>query len=596
MTDWEEMDRYLKGESYRGFDCFGAHPAWENGQTGARVNLYAPNARQVQLVGTFNDWNGQPLTRLENGVWTGFAPGAQEGQLYKYRIQTADGSWYDRADPFAFASERRPQTASILTRLDGYQWGDGEWMARRDKNYNRPMSIYELHAGSWRRPGGNFPDYRELARELVPYLKEQGFTHLELLPLTEHPLDASWGYQVSGYFSATSRYGTPHALMSLVDACHQAGIGVILDFVPVHFVRDFHGLHLLDGSPLYESEDESLRYSQWDTALFDFTKPHVVSFLKSALNFWLGVYHFDGIRYDAVSNLIYRNGRREEGENAPGQWFLRSANYGIQQLHPNAMLIAEDSSDQIKVTAPVVYGGLGFDYKWDLGWMHDTLDYLALPPQQRPARRDQFCFWEKYFSQNIYLLPFSHDEVVHGKGTLFGKMWGSREEKWAQLRCLMLYQLTRPGKTLNFMGNELAQEREWSEERPLDWELLEQEDHRAFSRYFARLQRIYRELPALWKEDYHPESFAWLEPKGGNQAVFAYRRSDRSGQQVTVVLNLSGQAVLSLRVPVSGPESACLRLATWEDAARPRLCPGPGGWEAQLSLPRFGGVLLGPEE
>lgn len=596
MTDWEEMDRYLKGESYRGFDCFGAHPAWENGQTGARVNLYAPNARQVQLVGTFNDWNGRPLTRLENGVWTGFAPGAQEGQLYKYRIQTADGSWYDRADPFAFASERRPQTASILTRLDGYQWGDGEWMARRDKNYNRPMSIYELHAGSWRRPGGNFPDYRELARELVPYLKEQGFTHLELLPLTEHPLDASWGYQVSGYFSATSRYGSPHALMSLVDACHQAGIGVILDFVPVHFVRDFHGLHLLDGSPLYESEDESLRYSQWDTALFDFTKPHVVSFLKSALNFWLGVYHFDGIRYDAVSNLIYRNGRREEGENAPGQWFLRSANYGIQQLHPNAMLIAEDSSDQIKVTAPVVYGGLGFDYKWDLGWMHDTLDYLALPPQQRPARRDQFCFWEKYFSQNIYLLPFSHDEVVHGKGTLFGKMWGSREEKWAQLRCLMLYQLTRPGKTLNFMGNELAQEREWSEERPLDWELLEQEDHRAFSRYFARLQRLYRELPALWKEDYHPESFAWLEPKGGNPAVFAYRRSDRSGQQVTVVLNLSGQAVLSLRVPVSGPESACLRLATWEDAARPRLCPGPGGWEAQLSLPRFGGVLLGPEE
>ena len=596
MTDWEEMDRYLKGESYRGFDCFGAHPAWENGQTGARVNLYAPNARQVQLVGTFNDWNGRPLTRLENGVWTGFAPGAQEGQLYKYRIQTADGSWYDRADPFAFASERRPQTASILTRLDGYQWGDGEWMARRDKNYNRPMSIYELHAGSWRRPGGNFPDYRELARELVPYLKEQGFTHLELLPLTEHPLDASWGYQVSGYFSATSRYGSPHALMSLVDACHQAGIGVILDFVPVHFVRDFHGLHLLDGSPLYESEDESLRYSQWDTALFDFTKPHVVSFLKSALNFWLGVYHFDGIRYDAVSNLIYRNGRREEGENAPGQWFLRSANYGIQQLHPNAMLIAEDSSDQIKVTAPVVYGGLGFDYKWDLGWMHDTLDYLALPPQQRPARRDQFCFWEKYFSQNIYLLPFSHDEVVHGKGTLFGKMWGSREDKWAQLRCLMLYQLTRPGKTLNFMGNELAQEREWSEERPLDWELLEQEDHRAFSRYFARLQRLYRELPALWKEDYHPESFAWLEPKGGNPAVFAYRRSDRSGQQVTVVLNLSGQAVLSLRVPVSGPESACLRLATWEDAARPRLCPGPGGWEAQLSLPRFGGVLLGPEE
>ncbi len=596
MTDWEEMDRYLKGESYRGFDCFGAHPAWENGQTGARVNLYAPNARQVKLVGTFNDWNGQPLTRLENGVWTGFAPEAQEGQLYKYRIQTADGSWYDRADPFAFASERRPQTASILTRLDGYQWGDGEWMARRDKNYNRPMSIYELHAGSWRRPDGDFPNYRELARELVPYLKEQGFTHLELLPLTEHPLDASWGYQVSGYFSATSRYGSPHALMGLVDACHQAGIGVILDFVPVHFVRDFHGLHLLDGSPLYESEDESLRYSQWDTALFDFTKPHVVSFLKSALNFWLGVYHFDGIRYDAVSNLIYRNGRREEGENAPGQWFLRSANYGIQQLHPNAMLIAEDSSDQIKVTAPVVYGGLGFDYKWDLGWMHDTLDYLALPPQQRPARRDQFCFWEKYFSQNIYLLPFSHDEVVHGKGTLFGKMWGSREEKWAQLRCLMLYQLTRPGKTLNFMGNELAQEREWSEERPLDWELLEQEDHRAFSQYFARLQRLYRELPALWKEDYHPESFAWLEPKGGNPAVFAYRRSDRSGQQVTVVLNLSGQAMPGLRVPVSGPESACLRLATWEDAARPRLCPGPDGWEAQLSLPPFGGVLLGPEE
>ncbi|HCC01608.1 MAG TPA: 1,4-alpha-glucan branching protein GlgB, partial [Ruminococcaceae bacterium] len=334
------------------------------------------------------------------------------------------------ADPFGYYAEVRPATASRIWSLDGFTWTDREWMQSRSKNYNQPMSIYEVHLGSWKTRRGikgaeRFYSYDDLVDTLLPYVKQQGFTHIELLPLTEHPLDASWGYQVSGYFSATSRYGTPQQLMHFIDCCHREKIGVIMDFVPAHFIRDNYALSKFDGTYLYESADSSLRNSEWGTVFFDFTKSHVVSFLKSAVDFWLTCYHFDGIRYDAVSRLIYTCGQESRGINEAGLWFLRSTNYAMQTRHPSAMLIAEDSTNFLKVTAPVEYGGLGFDYKWDLGWMNDSLDYMMKRPDERPAFSKELTFSMDYFYKDIFLLPLSHDEVVHGKKTIIDKIYGS---------------------------------------------------------------------------------------------------------------------------------------------------------------------------
>ena len=399
--DTEKIIEYLRGRGLFGYEHFGAHFVWEDSCSQVRFTVYAPNAKNVCLIGDFNSWQPWQMQRLDCGVWTLVSPDPQEGQRYKYQITTQSGEVWDRADPFAFSSQLRPENASVITCLNHHIWQDSGWLSKRSKNFDRPLNIYELHLGSWKRKDGEdaecFYQYDEICDQLIPYLKEMGYTHIELLPLTEYPLDASWGYQVSGYFSATSRYGKPEQLMKLIDCCHQAGIGVIFDFVPTHFVRDFHALHLFDGSCMYEPDDENQRYSPWDTALFDFTKPHVISFLRSSLNFWISVYHADGIRYDAVANLIYRNGKKEDGLNDAGLWFLRSVNYDLWQEHPEVMLIAEDSSDYPKVTAPVVYGGLGFDYKWDLGWMHDTLDYLATPFGERSAMTNRFLFSMSYY-------------------------------------------------------------------------------------------------------------------------------------------------------------------------------------------------------
>ena len=355
MIDFSLMIDYLRGRSSRGYELFGAHFVWENNQSQVRFAVYAPQAKVVSLIGDFNAWNPWPMQRLDCGVWVLTSPDPQPGDRYKYRITTAGGEIWDRADPFAFFTELRPNTASVIQRLDGYHWQDGAFLSTRQKNFNRPLNIYELHAGSWRMKDGDgierFLQYDELADQLIPYIRQMGYTHIELLPLTEYPLDASWGYQVSGYFSATSRYGSPHQLMALIDRCHQAGIGVILDFVPTHFVPDYYALARFDGSCLYEPDNPNLRDSPWGTVLFDFTKPHVLSFLHSALDFWITVYHFDGIRYDAVSNLIYQGGSKDKGLNEPGLWFLRSTNFTLQQDHPEVMLIAEDSSDYLKVTA-----------------------------------------------------------------------------------------------------------------------------------------------------------------------------------------------------------------------------------------------------
>lgn len=570
--DFSLMIDYLRGRSSKGYELFGAHPVWENDRPQMRFAVYAPQAKEVALIGDFNSWEPWPMQRLDCGVWVLTSPDPQPGNRYKYRITTAEGESWDRADPFAFFSELRPNTASVIQPLDGYDWQDSAFLSTRQKNFNRPLNIYELHAGSWRMKDGDgserFLQYDELAGQLIPYVRQMGYTHIELLPLTEYPLDASWGYQVSGYFSATSRYGSPHQLMALIDRCHQAGIGVILDFVPTHFVPDYYALACFDGSFLYESDNPNLRDSPWGTVLFDFTKPHVLSFLRSALDFWITVYHFDGIRYDAVSNLIYQGGIKNEGLNEPGLWFLRSTNFTLQQDHPEAMLIAEDSSDYLKVTAPVAYGGLGFDYKWNLGWMHDTLDYLATPFAKRAGMKNRFLFSMSYFYQENYLLPLSHDEVVHGKKTIIDKLWGSYEQKFAQLRCLCCYMLFHPGKKLSFMGNELAEFMEWSEERQPGWNLLDYPVHRSFHSFVQRLNALYRACPALWEQDFDSSYFQWLDMGSVLPEIFAIQRRDSAGQELVLLLNLSDRDCPNYPLPAllsADPSAYCLLLDSQSD-------------------------------
>lgn len=549
----------LQGLSSSAYRAFGAHPSYEYDQTGVRFTVYAPHARKVSLIGDFNGWNGYEMERQESGVWSIFAANIPLHSLYKYQITTQSGEVYDRIDPFAFLSQVRPDTASVVYDIEGFSWNDEAWMKNRTKNYNRALQIYEVHAGSWRinpdkEESERFYSYTQLKNELIPYLKEMEYTHLELLPLTEHPFDGSWGYQATGYYSATSRYGEPKELMAFINRCHQENIGVILDFVPLHFVTDFYALHQYDGGFLYESESESLRYSQWSTALFDFTKPYVLSFLKSALDFWIHYYHLDGIRYDAVSNLIYHHGNPENGMNEAGIWFLKNVNYTLSQKYPDVMLIAEDSSNYLKVTAPIVYGGLGFDYKWNLGWMHDILEYLSLNPHDRGRNHHKLTFSISYFYQELYILPFSHDEVVHGKGTIIDKLYGSYTEKFHQLRSLYFYMYTHPGKKLNFMGNELAEFREWDESKELGWNLLSYPAHESFHRFLKELHRLYNQESALFAADYHMEGFRWIDANNARQSVIAYQRNDLEGNIIYAVINFSGNFYphYSLKVDESG--------------------------------------------
>ena len=607
----EEAQRYLQGDSCTAYRFLGAQPMGA-AQAGIRFTVYAPAAKQVGLIGSFNGWRPQPMKRLPTGFWVLESASARVGDLYKYRITTAQGESFDRADPMAFYAEKRPNTASSIYLLSQYVWQDQAWRsAHKDigaKGFDRPLSIYEVHAGSWRihgeRGGERFYTYAELADTLLPYAKENGFTHIEFLPLAEHPLDASWGYQMSSCFSPTSRYGEPAGLMYFVDRCHQEGIGVILDFVPAHFIPDFYALQQFDGSCLYESEQADARYSEWGTVYFDFTKPHVVSYVKSALDFWLAVYHFDGIRYDAVSNLLYVKGREELGRNEAGIWFLKNTNYQLQQRHPGAMLIAEDSSLFAKVTAPVAYGGLGFDYKWDLGWMNETLRYLALSPARRERERALFEHAMRYFYQDIFLLPFSHDEVVHGKKTIIDKMYGSYDEKFAQLRTLYLYQYTRPGKKLNFMGNELAEFREWDAEKELGWNLTDYPAHQCFTRFFSALQHCYLEQPALYRGDYDARSFAWQEQPeavGPRACVFQYRRG--AGEMALQVgLNFSAQEQwLTLPARPSGYEVILYTEAAVFGGGCPdvkALAPEPVRGQAgcRVRIAAYSGILLKAKE
>ena len=550
-----ELEAFSEGRSCHAWRCFGAHPCQKDGQEGYLFRVWAPNARQVCVFGDFNGWdeNAAPLEKLEGGIWEGFLPGLKRYDTYKSVIHAADGTVTAKADPYAFHAETRPGNASKIYELDEYPWGDTGWMDYRAKNppYRRPMNIYECHLGSWRRTGeGEFLSYRDTARYLVPYVKEMGYTHVELLPVMEHPLDASWGYQVTGYFAATSRFGTPDDLKYLIDQLHQAGVGVILDWVPAHFPRDAFGLYHFDGTPTYEYADPRKgEHPDWGTQVFDLGRNEVRSFLFSNAMFWLEEYHADGLRVDAVSSMLYLDYGRQEGawmpnihggkENLEAIEFFQKLNTTIFAAHPDVLMIAEESTAWPKVTYPVDEGGLGFNFKWNMGWMNDICHYIKLDPYFRQFNHRDITFSLMYaFSEN-YILPLSHDEVVHMKGSFLGKMPGENHEKFAGVRAFYAYMLTHPGKKLSFMGAELGQWNEWHYEYSLDWHLLQYEPHRQIHKFFQAANAFYLAEPALWEQDDSWQGFQWLCADDHTANTVAFLRWDREGRPLIVVCNFS---------------------------------------------------------
>ncbi|MEF2783722.1 MAG: 1,4-alpha-glucan branching protein GlgB [Clostridium sp.] len=536
------IDQYYQGYALNAYEYFGAHLCEERGKKGVRFTVYAPHAQSIQVIGSFNDWSckGHMMRRKDDkGVWSLFIAGVQEGDMYKYRITQATGRVVDKMDPYAFYSELRPNTASIVADLSYSKWSDQKWMGKRTKNFDEPVNIYEVHIGSWKKKEGQeWVNYKEIAKELIAYVKENHFTHIELMPLNEYPFDGSWGYQCSGYFSATSRYGSVHDLMYFINACHRANIGVIMDFVPVHFVRDDFSLSYFDGTPLYEYEKACDADSQWGTANFNLWREEVRSFLMSAAAFWIDKYHVDGLRMDAISNIIHWHGNKDLGENEGALYFIKRMNYHLSQKYPGVMLIAEDSSDFANVTKPTTDDGLGFDYKWDLGWMNDTLKYLEKDPVYRKWHHNNITFSMAYFYSERFMVEFSHDEVVHGKKTIVDKIWGTYEQKFSQLRTLYLYMFTHPGKKLNFMGNELAHFREWDETKQCDWDLLKYPMHDAFHKYFAKLGELYGKIPALHEKEYDWNTFQWIDADNANENLFSYIRKLDNTYYV-VILNFS---------------------------------------------------------
>lgn len=540
------MNDFFTGRAFDAYTYFGAHPEG----SGVSFRVYAPNALSVEVIGEWSGWNGITMFRDNCGVYSVYCDGARVGQMYKYRIHRRDGSVTEHSDPYGFRTELRPNSASIITDLRSFGFDDEKWMKSRDKCYNRPMNIYEVHLGSWRTKPAETPrdeevsspkdwyTYKEIVKPLMEYVKERGFTHIELMPICEYPADCSWGYQVTGFYSPTSRYGTPDDLKYLVNACHNAGIGVICDFVPVHFAVDGYALAEFDGTGLYEYPNDGAGRSEWGSYNFNFYRGEVCSFLQSAANYWLSEFHFDGLRMDAISNALYWQGDAARGVNSGAVTFIRSMNSGLHHIHPTALLMAEDSTNYLKVTAPVEYEGLGFDYKWDMGWMNDTLDFFRTPPSERSKHYHKITFSMQYFYNELFLLPFSHDEVVHGKATIIQKMWGDYEVKFPQCRALYMYMFTHPGKKLNFMGSEFAQFREWDEKREQDWDILKYPNHDAFRRFFTELAELYRSNPALYDGEYNMETFQWLEADAVEDCVYCYRRTSGNNSLV-IALNLS---------------------------------------------------------
>ena len=565
----KRSELFYSGRDCRAFDYMGAHPFVQDGEQGYLFRVYAPEAKKVSVMGEFNDWNRDAdyMTRDEQGIWEKFIPNIPEYAAYKYSVWAKSGDVFDKSDPYGFHFETRPGNATKAYDIDGYEWGDASWLDWRKKHlpYSNPVNIYECHLGSWKmHEDGNFYSYRQLADELVPYVKEMGYTHIEFMPLTEYPFDGSWGYQVIGYFAATSRYGTPKDLMYLIDKAHQAGLGVIMDWVPAHFPKDGCGLVEFDGSHLYEYADPlKMEHKEWGTRVFDYGKVSTRNLLFSSAMFWIEKFHMDGLRVDAVASMLYLDYNRQGEwrpnvhggrENLEAVDFLRLLNEYILTDHPDVMMIAEESTAWPMVTKPGYDGGLGFNFKWNMGWMNDMLCYCSADPFFRKDMHDKITFSFMYaFSEN-YILPLSHDEVVHGKCSLISKMPPPYENQFGGLRALYGYMAAHPGKKMLFMGGEFAQFSEWAYQRGLDWMLLDYPAHRQMQAYVKALNHFYLATPQLWEQDTDWRGFEWISHEDNRNNIIAFRRVAKDGSDIVVVVNFSPEEQQEYRigVPITG--------------------------------------------
>ena len=624
-----EDDRYLfnNGTHYRIYEKLGAHLETIDGIPGVMFRVWAPNARRVSVIGDFNTWDGRvhQMRALDrSGIWELFIPGLKQGEVYKFEIRAGNMSTLEKSDPYQLFGELRPKSASVVWDLEGYQWKDKEWLEAREKKnpYESAMSVYEVHLGSWRRDPGEpdrFLTYRELADYLVPYVKEMGFTHIELLPIMEHPLDESWGYQCTGYYSTTSRHGTPQDFMHLVDTCHQNGIGVILDWVPSHFPTDGHSLNSFDGTALYEHEDPRRGIQpEWGTNTFNYGRPEVSNFLIANALFWLDKFHIDGLRVDAVASMLYLDYGRQAGEWLPNQYgekenieaieFLRHLNSIVYQEFPHALMTAEESTSFFGVSKPADNGGLGFGFKWNMGWMNDMLQYFHRDPVFRKYHHNALTFSLLYAFTENFILPLSHDEVVHGKGSLLTKMPGNQWQQFANLRLLYFFLWTHPGKKLLFMGGEFGQISEWYCKTSLDWHLTEQEElHQQLQEYVSHLNRFYTDSKALWEVDFEQDGFRWMDFNDIDNSVISYARFSKDpADHLVCLLNFTPNVIHDYKVGV--PEMVNYKEILSSDSKKfggsgmvnPEekvAFAEPHGQAAQhvlVSIPPLGGIILKP--
>lgn len=608
---------FNEGKYFHAFDLFGAHPCTEDKQKGTRFTVWAPGVKSVAVAGDFNNWNENAFLLMslgESGVWSGFVPGAKEGQAYKYVVTTDKNEKHFKADPYAFFSETRPNSASIIKKLN-FKWSDEEWITERDSSnhFDKPKNIYEVHLGSWRqhpkenpeeRSEQHFYTYKELEKTLVPYAKKMGYTHIEIMPVMEHPLDDSWGYQVTGYYAATSRFGKPEDLMSLINAAHNAGIGIILDWVPAHFCKDEHGLAAWNGHKLYEKTE----HKQWGTYTFDYGRPEVKSFLLSNAMFWLSKYHADGLRVDGVSSMLYLNfgienpkdkifNKYGEEGNLEAIEFLRELSDMIGQYFPGSFTVAEESTAWPMVTYPPNDGGLGFHYKWDMGWMHDTLNYVQTDYLFRKGNQNALTFSSMYMYSENFVLPLSHDEVVHGKKSILGRQQGDYERQFQGLRLLALYQITHPGGKLNFMGNEIGEFIEWRFYESLEWFLLDYPAHKDHQAFIKKLNHVYLKEKALWDNDRNPLGFEWIDADNAEQSTIIYARHSKSGRSTIVcALNFgwNGYEKYRIGVPKKGKYKLLLdTVNTKEYTVEAEKIPCHGReYSIEIKLPQSGGAIL----
>ena len=547
------LEVFHTGDSVRAYDFLGAHLVNRNDKNGVVFRVWAPTARSVSVAGDFNNWNNEAnyMYNIGYGVWEVFVEGVKEFCTYKYCIESEYGDRLMKADPYAFHAQTRPGQASVVYDIESYSWNDSEWFNKRKENNisSSPMNIYEIHAGSWRKyPDGNFFNYQKLADELIPYLKEMHYTHVQLMPIMEYPYDGSWGFQTTGYYAPTSRYGTPSDFMAFVDKLHGEGIGVILDWVPSNFPTDDFGLARFDGSPLYESNDpKTSKRDSWGTCLFNYARFEVTSFLVSCAMFWLDKYHIDGLRIGALSSMLYLDYGKTEGEWEPNKFggkenldavdFVKSLNTAVHMYHPDVMMFAEENTSWPKLTHKIEDGGLGFDFKWNMGWMNDMLHYMSLNPMWRPFNHDSLTFSFYYAFSEKFLLPISHDEVSHGKGSLIKQMPGKYDEQFAGVRAFITYMYAHPGKKLVFMGTEIGQFDEWNHEEAIQWDLLEFEKHKKLRTFFKELNKFYLDCKPLYELDTVWKGFDWIHHDDYTNSVIAFKRTDKNGDEIVSVCN-----------------------------------------------------------